>query len=263
MRLAQPTQAVSRTPEAQVVSYSLQAADARQRAAQRRVELEAAEREAERLEALAEREDRRRAQQAEAAQLEAQARELERGPIAQLRGRKAVALFGIRSAERRAAKIARSLEHQRESLTLTGDQLRSAARDGDSAALAGLTRHRDELQAVIAELEQGLLEARRDAALPREVIAEAERQLGGYLQGSPAFELQRLRKRAELLRSLDGEDEQAARLRLDEAFRIAHEAKSRELLAHEAQNRAVRAADERQQQAKAWRLGQPYLGRRN
>ena len=269
MRLAQPTQPVSRTsagqealpapPEAEVVSYSLQAAEARQRAADRRAELEAAEREAERLEALAEREDRRREQIAEAESLEAQARELERGPIAQLRGRKAVALFGTRSAERRVAKIARSLEHQRQSVTMAEDRLRRAARDADSEALEQLTHHRSGLEQVIAELESALLEARKEAALQQQVIAEAERQLGGYIERTPAYELHQLRKRAELLRSLDGEDEAAVRRREERAALERNQSATARAQAQASEVRAGIAAAERESRIAAWRTGQAWL----
>ncbi len=242
-----------------MVSYSLQAAEARQRAAQRRVELEAAEREAERLAALAEREDRRREQLADAQRLEAQADALEAGPIAALRSQKAAALLASRGAERRVAKIVRSIEHQRQSATMAEDRLRSARHDGDPGELASLTRHRSELQAVIAELERGLLEARREAALQQQVVAGIEPQLGGYIQGSPAFEVQRLRGRAELLRSLDGQDEDVVRRQQEQVALARNAAGTAEVAAEAAQLRAATRAADTESRIAAWRTGQAWL----
>ncbi len=247
------------SPEAPATTYTRELEQARQRVAERRAELEAAEREAERLEALAQVEHRREEQQAEIRLLEAQARELERGPIAQLRGRKAAALLASRGAERRVAKIARSLEHQRESLTLTEDRTRLARKDGDPGELASLTRHRSELAAVISELERALAEAQQEAFGHRQRLEAIQPQLGGYVERTPAYEVQRLRGRAALLRSLDGEDEAVKRRREERDALARGEARTAQVAAEAAQRRAVARTAERESRIAAWRTGQAWL----
>ena len=269
MRLAQPTQAVNPTPapqepvpappEAEVVSYSLRAAEARQRVAERRAELEDAEAEVERLEGLAAVEHRREQQQAETRLLEAQAESLDRGPIAALRSQKAAALLAIRAVERRAARISRSLEHNRQTLTLVEDRTRLARHDGDPEALASLARHRNELAAVIAELEKAEAEARRESWEHQQALAGIEPQLGGYVQGSPAFEVQRLRGRAELLRSLDGQDEDVVRRQQEQVALARNAARTAEVAAEAAQLRAATRAADTESRIAAWRTGQAWL----